>query len=76
MRKWTMGLVGASLLAAFSMVNQSAAGGELATSKPGEQKADQVVLLDVQNLWGGRDLWVSSDGKAFCRIVSRPKKGE
>jgi hypothetical protein len=37
---------------------------------------DQVVLLDVQGLWGGADLWVSSDGRAVCRFVARPAEGE
>jgi len=32
---------------------------------------DQAVLLDVQGLYGGRDLWLSSDGKAVCRFVGQ-----
>lgn len=36
----------------------------------------QIVLLDVQGLWGGTDLWVSEDGKAVCRFVKPPQKGE
>jgi hypothetical protein len=36
----------------------------------------QVVLLDVQGLWGGRDVWISMDGKAVCRLVTRPQKGQ
>ncbi len=36
---------------------------------------DQIILLDVQGLWGGRDLWISSDGSAFCRVVEPPAKG-
>lgn len=37
------------------------------------QKYDQVVLLDVQGLEGGKDLWIQSDGKAFCRHVAHQK---
>ncbi|MBU1692971.1 MAG: hypothetical protein KJ726_06890 [Verrucomicrobia bacterium] len=37
---------------------------------------DQVVLLDVQGLWGGADLWISSDSRAVCRFVARPAEGE
>ncbi len=37
---------------------------------------DSVVLLDVQGLFGGRDLWIAADGKAVCRIVSPPGRGE
>lgn len=36
----------------------------------------QVVLLDVQGLWGGTDLWISEDGKAVCRFVRPPIEGE
>ena len=31
----------------------------------------QIVLLDVQGLFGGQDLWLSSDGKAVCRFVGQ-----
>ncbi len=37
---------------------------------------DQVVLLDVQGLWGGTDLWIPETGKAVCRFVKPPAKGE
>lgn len=37
---------------------------------------DQVVLLDVQGLWGGVDLWIAKDGKATCRAVGPPAAGE
>jgi hypothetical protein len=37
---------------------------------------DQVVLLDIQGLWGGTALWISPDGKATCRFVKPPEKGE
>lgn len=37
---------------------------------------DQVVLLDVQGLWGGTNLWISGTGKAVCRYVRTPAKGE
>ena len=40
------------------------------------EKFDQVILLDVQGLWGGTDLWISSDGKAVCRFVTPSEKGE
>lgn len=40
------------------------------------QKLDHVILLDVQGLWGGTDLWISADGKAVCRFVTAPEKGE
>lgn len=33
---------------------------------------EQIVLFDVQGLWGGRDLWISADGKAICRVVKHP----
>ncbi len=34
----------------------------------------QVVLLDVQPLFGGRDLWINSDGKGECRVIAPSKK--
>jgi len=37
---------------------------------------DQVVLLDVHGLWGGRDLWIPSDGRATCCAVEPPKEGQ
>ena len=37
---------------------------------------DQLVLEDVQGLWGGQDLWISGDGTGWCRIVREPKPGE
>ncbi|MCP4602335.1 MAG: hypothetical protein GY847_17770 [Proteobacteria bacterium] len=37
---------------------------------------DQIILLDVQGLWGGRDLWILDDGTAYCRIVVPPEAGE
>jgi hypothetical protein len=36
----------------------------------------QVILLDVQGLWGGTELWVSEAGKGVCRFVRAPAKGE
>jgi len=39
-------------------------------------KFDRVVLLDVQGLFGGRNVWVSHDGTGWCKIVRRPKPGE
>ena len=41
-----------------------------------EQKLYQIVLLDVQGLWGGRHLWISLDSNAVCRFVGPPKEGE
>jgi len=37
---------------------------------------DWVVLLDVQGLFGGRDLWLAADGTAHCRTVGPPRQGE
>ena len=42
----------------------------------GVRNFDQIVLLDVQGLWGGRDLWVAADGKAWVRYVAPPKKAD
>lgn len=39
---------------------------------PPVEKLDQVVLLDVQSLWGGLNLWISADGKAICSFVKPP----
>jgi hypothetical protein len=44
-------------------------------SRTNVQKLDQVILLDVQGLWGGTDLWISADGFAVCRFVL-PEQGE
>jgi hypothetical protein len=32
------------------------------------------VLRDVQGLWGGRDLWIRGDGKAWVQFVGRAGK--
>jgi hypothetical protein len=40
------------------------------------QQLDQVILLDVQGLWGGQDLWISDDGQAVCRIAVAPTRGQ
>lgn len=45
-------------------------------SLPEVTQLDRVVLLDVQGLWGGRDLWISGDGKAVCRFVGPPAEGQ
>ncbi|MBN1997141.1 hypothetical protein JW935_06285 [candidate division KSB1 bacterium] len=37
---------------------------------------DQIALLDVQGLWGGRDLWIAADGTAYSRVVVRPEEGQ
>jgi len=42
---------------------------------PAPVAPDQVVLLDVQGLWGGVDLWIAKDGRAVCRLVGPPKAG-
>jgi len=34
---------------------------------------DRVVLLDVQGLFGGRDLWLAADGSAWARTVGPPE---
>jgi hypothetical protein len=39
-------------------------------------KLGQVILLDVQALWGGQDLWISTNGNAVCRFVVPPERGE
>ncbi len=43
---------------------------------PALGQLDQVILLDVQGLWGGQDLWIASDNKAVCRFVTPPKEGQ
>ena len=43
--------------------------------EPPVDKLDQVILFDVQGLWGGTDLWVSADGTAVCRFAKPPEKG-
>ncbi len=41
-----------------------------------EKKLDQIILLDIQGLNGGRDLWISTDSKAsVCRLVVSSGKG-
>lgn len=53
-----------------------AALGSLAAGEPPAPAApDQVVLLDIQGLWGGVDLWIANDGKAVCRHVGPPRAG-
>lgn len=37
---------------------------------------DQVVLLDVQSLRGGVNLWISGNGKAVCSFVKPPQNNE
>jgi len=37
---------------------------------------DRVILLDVQGLFGGRDLWIAADGEAHGRIVRPPGQGQ
>jgi hypothetical protein len=39
-------------------------------------KFEQLVLLDVQGLWGGRDLWIAADGSAVCRIAGLPTQNQ
>ncbi len=39
-------------------------------------KLDQIVLLDVQGLHGGRDLWIAADGSGTCRVVRAPEGEE
>lgn len=49
--------------------------GGFAQAESDLKELDQVVLLDVQGLWGGQDLWISTNGKAACRFVAPPGKG-
>lgn len=44
--------------------------------EPESNQLPQVVLLDVQGLTGGQDLWISSLGTAFCRVVTPAEDGE
>ena len=37
---------------------------------------DWAALLDVQGLFGGRDVWVTTDGTAYCRTVGPPAAGQ
>jgi hypothetical protein len=37
---------------------------------------EEVILLDVQGLFGGWDVWVSSEGDAFSRTVTPPGRGD
>jgi hypothetical protein len=50
--------------------------GGCAQAEPDLKELDQVILLDVQGLWGGQDLWISTNGQAVCRFVAPPEKGE
>ncbi len=43
---------------------------------PAANRGDQVILLDVQGLWGGTNLWISGDKAAISCFVERPQKGE
>lgn len=42
-------------------------------AEPPTQKLKQMILLDVQGLFGGRELWVYPDGKAIARLVRVPQ---
>jgi hypothetical protein len=46
------------------------------TTSNGSKEPYQVVLLDVQGMWGGRDLWIAENGKASVRFVNPPGPGE
>lgn len=37
---------------------------------------DRVLLLDVQGLFGGRELWLAADGSAHARVVGPPAPGQ
>lgn len=41
-----------------------------------EHAFDRIVLLDVQGLFGGRELWLSADGSAWARTVGPPRQGD
>lgn len=41
---------------------------------PGAVGLERVILRDVQGLWGGRDLWLSGDGRLVVNVVD-PRKG-
>ena len=45
-------------------------------TQPKVTQLNKVVLLDVQGLHGGQDLWISGDGKAVCRFVTPPTQGQ
>ncbi len=45
-------------------------------AQPAAADFDQVVLLDVQSLRGGVNLWISGDGNAVCCFVKPPQKNE
>ena len=45
-------------------------------SEPESEQFDQIILFDVQGLWGGQDLWISGDGNAVCRFVASPTQGQ
>ncbi len=51
-----------------------AAAGETPKAEPGKAKVQQIVLRDVQGLWGGRDLCLRADGSLDVRVVD-PRKG-
>ncbi|MBU1241077.1 hypothetical protein KKF84_07230 [Myxococcota bacterium] len=36
----------------------------------------QVVLWDIQGLWGGTALWISPDGAGVCQFVKHPTAGQ
>lgn len=55
-------------LAAVILVGCSQSDGERAKHAGNFSK---IVLLDVQGLWGGRDLWLSSNGTGMCRVVDQ-----
>jgi len=53
----------------------AAVSGAGADKPPGEAAFQQIVLRDVQGLWGGQDLWLSGNGRLIVRIVD-PEKGD
>lgn len=61
-------------IATILMAALMAASGSYA--QPETDILDQVILLDMQGLGGGTDLWISKDGRAVCRFVKPPAKGE
>jgi len=48
---------------------------ETSVGESSPEMVTQTTLLDVQALWGGRDLWISSDGRATYRLVKPQEKG-
>jgi len=36
----------------------------------------ECALLDVQGLWGGRNLWIREDGSAVLQVVTPPPPGK